>query len=118
MSISHSNMMVVSMAVTGHAAVCLCLGGDVDLAAEPDLAILVDNAAAARRSAVHLDLPSHAAVNLCRPGWMTRRLIELTSVPGVVSVRHDTPADWPALRASAQVPDAVTTVVPACKRRR
>jgi hypothetical protein len=55
----------------------------------------------------------HAAVNRCRPPSMAHQLIELTGVAGVAAVRHDLPADWIALWASTQVPDAVTTVVPA-----
>jgi len=105
LSNSPSNMMVVSTAVTDDGPVCACFG-------------LVDNLAAERCSVMHTNVPGHAVVNPCRLGGMTRQLIELTCVPGVAAACYELPADWIARSASAQVPDAVTTVVPTCARRR
>jgi anti-anti-sigma factor len=130
MSISASNKMATCMAVTDQGAVCVSLAGDVDLAAEPDLASLADNLAAMRCSVVHIDLgkirfagsslvkflfrlagplPGPTTINLCRPDAMTLQLIQLTGLHEVATVRPDLPADWVALCAAAVEPHALQT---------
>jgi anti-anti-sigma factor len=125
MSISPSNTVVISTAVTDQGAVCVSLGGDVDLTAEPDLAGLVDSLAEAHCTVVHIDLdavtfassslvnflarlagrlPRQATINMCRPGAMTRQLLELTGMDQVTIVGDDLPADWIAPWAAAASP--------------
>jgi len=125
MSISPSNTMIISTAVTDQGAVCVSLGGDVDLTAEPDLAGLVDSLAAAHCDLVYIDLdavtfassslinflarlasrlPGHATINVCRPDAMTRQLLELTRLHQVTIVGDDLPADWIAPWAAATSP--------------
>ena len=119
MNISPVNTMTVSMAVTADQyAVCVRMAGDVDLAAEPDLARLAEDLAATRCSHVHIDLQPitfagstlinflfrlarHTSVTLCRPGTITRQLIELTGLNELATVRADLPADWTASSARA-----------------
>jgi anti-anti-sigma factor len=132
MSVSPVNNMVIVMAVTADQyAVCVRLAGDIDLAAEPDLARLADNLARTRCCVVHIDLhpvtfagstlinflfrlayrlPGHTSMTLCRPGAMTRQLIELTSVNEVALVRADLPADWTAPSTPVNVPVAMHAV--------
>ena len=135
MSILPSGKLAIIMAVSvDQYAVCVRLAGDVDLAGEADLASLVDNLAASRCRLVYIDLhsitfagstlinflfrlsshlPSHTSMTLCRPGAMTRQLIELKGVDKVAAVRADLPADWTAPWTAAGTPDAMQTAVPA-----
>jgi anti-anti-sigma factor len=110
------NRMVVDVAaVPGYETVCVRVAGDVDLAGEPVLAGVVRQLAATRCGSVYIDLagitfagatllnflvclvtrlPDHPATVLCRPNAMTRRMIELTSLDHVATVRADLPPDW------------------------
>jgi anti-anti-sigma factor len=126
------NQMVVDVAAApGHEAVFLQIAGDVDLAGEPVLASVVRQLAATRCDSVYIDLagitfagttlmnflvrlatrlPDHPATVLCRPNAMTRRLIELTSLDRVATVRADLPPDWIApTAATAGFPATPTT---------
>lgn len=112
-------------------AVCVRLAGDVDLAAEPDLAKLVDILATTRCSVVYIDLhlvtfagstllnflfrlagrlAGDTSLTGCRPDAMTCRLIELMGVDAVASVRADLPADWTVPSAPVNVPVAIHAV--------
>ncbi len=112
MKISPANKLAFAMAVTADQyAVCVRIAGDIDLVGEPDLARLAEDLAATRCSRVQIDLQPvtfagstlinflfrlsrRTSVTLCRPGAMTRHLINLTGLNELAAVRSDLPADW------------------------
>lgn len=132
LSVSPVNHVVIVVAVTADQhAVCVRLAGDIDLAAEPDLAKLSDILATTRCAVVHIDLhmvtfagstlinflfrladtlPGHTSMTVCRPDAMTCELLELTGVDAVALVRADLPADWAAPPAAVNRPVAMHAV--------
>ena len=117
----------------GHkAAACLAISGDVCMAGDAHLAAAARHVAAARFARMHIDLggitfggstlanflvrislklPTGTPMTLCRPGTMTRQLIELTGLDRIATVSADLPDDWN--QPSPKVPGSIRTTVPA-----
>ena len=95
-----------------HDFVCVHISGDVDLTAEGALTAAMRELAAIRRPSVYVDLadvgfggttlmtflvrvikgmPAPTPVMLCRPGRMTRYLIEMFSLDTIATVCDDLP---------------------------
>jgi anti-anti-sigma factor len=126
------NRMVVDVAAAPcQKAVFVHVTGDVDMAGEPELAGVVGHLAATGCGSVYIDsagitfagatlinllvrlsarLPDHASMVLCRPDAMTRRMVELTSLDYVASVRADLPPNWMTTTAPTDEPAATLTI--------
>ncbi|MCI4063975.1 STAS domain-containing protein [Micromonospora sp. R77] len=93
-------------------AALVCLAGEIDMDADPALAGVVDRLSAVAPSEVvvdladvtfasstllnflaraHLALTADTALIVCRPGPHTRRLLEMTGVGKLVTMRGDLP---------------------------
>ena len=110
------NRMVIDLAAaSGQKAVWVRIAGDVDVVGESELVSVVGRVAATRCGSVYIDLagitfagaalinllfrlavglPGHVSMVLCRPSAMTQRMIELTSLHHVATVRANLPPDW------------------------
>jgi anti-anti-sigma factor len=119
---------LVVAAAPGGSAINVRIIGDVDLLAAADLARAEQQLAATRCPLVCVDLtgitfagaalanflfavsaglPGGASMLLCGPTPATRRIIELTFLDQLATVRDDIPADWasaPAIDLSASLP--------------
>jgi anti-anti-sigma regulatory factor len=129
MSISPVNKMVTTMAFSADRhAVCVFISGDIDMAGEPDLAILSGQLAATECASVYIDLagitfagstlvnfvfrltgqlPEHIPVILCRPRAFIRQILERTAMDQLAAVRGDLPPGWTVPPADVGVPSPI-----------
>ena len=112
-----NHAVVTVSARPGAAVACVCLAGDVDLAAESALVDAANQLSLAAPRVVFLDLaavtfggstlvtflvrvlntiPYGLSLVLCRPTPMVRRVISLTSLDLLATVRDDPPPQWAA----------------------